>query len=264
MRRRGCCNGLNAFMPGAEGNRRAQWLPPPWRTESVPGISIVIPVLNESERIVLFLESLQRFRRMGAEVVVVDGGSADDTVRLAAGYADFILATRGGRGIQMNAGAATASGRVLLFLHADTELPPGALDAIGRACDDGAVWGRFDVTIEGASRGLGMVAFMMNWRSRWSGIATGDQAIFVAREAFGRAGGFPEIPLMEDLVFSRRMRTISRPVCLRDKVTTSGRRWDKHGLLRTIWMMWRLRMKFHFGASPDDLAREYGYAPREH
>ncbi|MFA6312195.1 MAG: TIGR04283 family arsenosugar biosynthesis glycosyltransferase [Sterolibacterium sp.] len=234
------------------------------RTERIPDISIIIPVLNESRRIVAFLESLQRLRAMGAEVVVVDGGSTDDTVRLAAGYADSVLTGRCGRGVQMNAGAATANGRVLLFLHADTDLPPTAFDAIGRACRNGAVWGRFDVKIEGTSRGLDMVAFMMNWRSRWSGIATGDQAIFVTRGAFDRAGGFPGIPLMEDLVLSRRMRAISRPVCLREKVTTSGRRWDKHGLLRTICTMWWLRLKFHFGASPDDLAQEYGYAPREH
>ena len=164
----------------------------------------------------------------------------------------------------MNAGAANAKGEVMLFLHADTRLLPTALDQIERAVSDGAVWGRFDVRIEGCLLGLDLVAFMMNWRSRLSGIATGDQGIFVTREVFRRVGGFLDIPLMEDIVFSDRMRAIARPACLAEKVATSGRRWEKHGLLRTILMMWWLRLRFYFGASPKDLAREYGYASREH
>ena len=161
----------------------------------------------------------------------------------------------------MNAGAALASGDVLLFLHADTLLPSSALDLVRTVVGSGSCWGRFDVHIEGAIRGLGMVAFMMNWRSRLTGIATGDQAIFVTREAFQRSGGFPAIPLMEDIVFSALMRKEAWPVCLTECVTTSGRRWEKHGLLRTILTMWWLRLRFFFGASPNALARDYGYLP---
>lgn len=229
-----------------------------------PGISIIIPVLNEADGIARLLGPLQDFRARGAEIIVVDGGSTDDTVNCAARLADAVRTAPRGRGKQMNVGAAIAQGRIFLFLHADTRLPSAALDLIEQAVHDGAVWGRFDVRIEGSSRGLGMVAFMMNWRSRLTGIATGDQAIFVSREAFCRVGGFSDIPLMEDLEFSRAMRAIARPACLREKVTTSGRRWDQQGVLRTILMMWRLRWRFYFGASPNDLAREYGYAPRKH
>lgn len=229
---------------------------------SLVPFSIVIPVLNESGGIVRLLEALQHFRAQGAEVVVVDGGSSDGTPVLALPLADRVLAAPCGRGSQMNAGAANARGEVLLFLHADTRLPPSALERIEDAVRKGALWGRFDLRIEGSTRGLRLVAFMMNWRSRLSGIATGDQAIFVTREAFLRVGGFADIPLMEDVVFSGRLRAIARPACLAAKVLTSGRRWEKHGLLRTILMMWRLRLRFYFGASPEDLAREYGYAPR--
>lgn len=228
---------------------------------SVP-FSIVIPVLNESGGITRLLEALQHFRAQGAEVVVVDGGSSDGTPGLAEPLADRVLAAPCGRGSQMNAGAANACGEVLLFLHADTRLPPSALERIEDAVRKGALWGRFDVRIEGSARGLAVVACMMNWRSRLSGIATGDQAIFVTREAFLRVGGFADIPLMEDVVFSGRLRAIARPACLAAKVLTSGRRWEKHGLLRTILLMWRLRLRFYLGARPEDLAREYGYAPR--
>jgi rSAM/selenodomain-associated transferase 2 len=168
-----------------------------------------------------------------------------------------------GRGRQMNAGAAMARGDAFLFLHADTCLPAAALTLVGDAVANGATWGRFDVRIDGSLRGLGLVALMMNWRSRLTGIATGDQAIFVTREAFRRIGGFPDIALMEDIVLSRELRALAWPACLRHKVTTSGRRWERNGLLRTILMMWRLRLRFRFGASPADLAREYGHVPDE-
>ena len=109
---------------------------------------------------------------------------------------------------------------------------------------------------------LPIVAALMNGRSRLTGIATGDQAIFVTRDAFARVGGFPDIPLMEDIAFSSAMRRIARPACLAEKVTTSGRRWEKHGVWRTILTMWWLRLRFWFGVSPQTLAREYGYVPR--
>lgn len=164
----------------------------------------------------------------------------------------------------MNVGAAQARGAILLFLHADTLLPTSALASIVKAIETGARWGRFDVHVTGAISGLGLVAGMMNGRSRLTGIATGDQAIFVTREAFRDLGGFPVIPLMEDIVFSSRMRQVARPACLKEKVTTSGRRWEKHGLLRTILMMWWLRLRFYCGANPNELAREYGYVVPEH
>lgn len=230
---------------------------------NTPSLSIVIPVLNEASGIVQVLERLQGFRRQGAEVIVVDGGSSDGTAEHASSLADCVTTSLRGRGRQMNVGAARAKGEVLLFLHADTLLPPSAPTLIREAIGNNACWGRFDVRIEGSISGLGMVAFMMNWRSRLTDIATGDQAIFVTREAFRKRGGFPVIPLMEDIVFSSWMRQESRPACLTEKVTTSGRRWEKHGLLRTILMMWWLRIRFYFGASPNDLAREYGYVPHE-
>lgn len=229
---------------------------------SPPSLSIIIPVLNESATIVHALDALQDCRRRGVELIVVDGGSTDRTRELAAAQADLLVSAPSGRGCQMNAGAVTAQGKVLLFLHADTELPPTALQRIHEAIAKGAIWGRFDVRISGRHPGLWLVGFMMNWRSRFSGIATGDQGIFVTRDAFHQVGGFPDIPLMEDIVFSDRLRAIARPACIGDKVHTSGRRWEKHGLLNTIVMMWRLRLRFHYGADPQELAREYGYAPR--
>ena len=177
---------------------------------NTPTLSIIIPTLNEASGIIQVLENLQEFRRQGAEVIVVDGGSSDRTAELALSLADRVTSSQRGRGLQLNAGADKAAGNVLLFLHADTILPPSALALIREAVSKGASWGRFDVHIEGSIPGLGMVAFMMNWRSRLTGIATGDQAIFVTREAFKRLGGFPAIPLMEDIVFSSSMREADR------------------------------------------------------
>jgi rSAM/selenodomain-associated transferase 2 len=226
-------------------------------------LSIVVPVLDEAAGIAAALAPLQRLRQAGVEVLVVDGGSRDATLEVATPLADLVLVAPRGRGSQMNAGAARARGATLLFLHADTRLPAGAVDAVAAAIAAGACWGRFDVAIEGRLAGLGMVATMMNLRSRLTGIATGDQAIFVTRVAFEQVGGFPDLPLMEDIALSTRLKRIARPACLRQRVVTSGRRWEKHGLWRTILAMWRLRLRFFFGADPQALAREYGYAPRQ-
>ena len=216
-------------------------------------LSIVVPVLNEAAAIAGALEALAPLRAGGHEVIVVDGGSEDATAALAAPLADFVIVAPRGRARQMNAGAAAAKGDVLLFLHADTRLPSGADAAVAGAMAS-SDWGRFDVAIDGGAMGLGVVAFFMNWRSRLTGIATGDQAIFVRRTAFR---GFPEIPLMEDIAFSRAMRRRSPPACLRQVAVTSGRRWVRNGVVRMVLLMWRLRLAYWLGASPDELARRY-------
>jgi rSAM/selenodomain-associated transferase 2 len=225
-------------------------------------LSIIIPVLDEAALIGDALEALASLRLAGVEVIVVDGGSRDRTVAIAAPHIDRMVAAPPGRAIQMNAGAALARGDILLFLHADTRLATGAERAVlDGLAQSGRVWGRFDVKIEGTSRFLIIVAAMMNLRSRLTGIATGDHAIFVLRDTFVRAGGFPEIPLMEDVALSRRLKSISRPLSLGTRVTTSARRWEKHGIFRTILLMWRLRLAYFLGAEPGKLARRYGYVP---
>ena len=221
-------------------------------------ISIIVPTLNEAQRMAAALAALAPLRRRGHEVIVVDGGSSDDTQALAQGAADRVVSAQRGRAIQMNAGAAIARGEVLLFLHADTHLPENAdarileeLTASRRA------WGRFDARIEGESRLLPAIAFFMNLRSRATGIATGDQAMFVRRDAFERVGGFLPLELMEDVALSRSLKRVSRPICLADRVVTSGRRWDRCGVLRTVLLMAWLRLQFFFGAEPARLARLY-------
>lgn len=210
------------------------------------------------------LEALADARNCGVEVIVADGGSADETVKRTNGLCDQVIAAPRGRASQMNAGAAAASGDILLFLHADTRLPAGGLEVVmARMADEGVRWGRFDATIESTAQMLNVVAAMINFRSRWTGIATGDQAIFVRRDLFMAVGGYPDIPLMEDIALSKTLKSLGPPLCLREKVITSGRRWEKHGIWRTIWTMWRLRAAYFFGADPVKLARQYGYRPRE-
>ncbi len=221
-------------------------------------LSVIVPVLHEAASIVGTLRTLQALRARGHEVIVVDGGSADGTAALAAPFADRVLEAPPGRAVQMNCGAAAACGDVLLFLHADTRLPADADHLVREAvAGEKHCWGRFDVRIEGRSPLLAVVAFFMNWRSRLTGIATGDQAVFATRAAFSRAGGFPAIALMEDVDFSKRMKRLSAPACLSAKAHTSGRRWERHGIIRTILLMWRLRLAYFFGARPEELARRY-------
>jgi rSAM/selenodomain-associated transferase 2 len=217
-----------------------------------------MPALDEQDGIVRALEDLAPARASGAELIVVDGGSRDATRELALPLADRILETLPGRARQMNAGAVLARAPLLLFLHADTRLPARAVERVVDALEGRRCWGRFDVRIEGGSALLPVVAAGMNLRSRLTGIATGDQAMFVRRDAFERAGGFPDIPLMEDVALSRQLRRLSPPACLRERVTTSGRRWDRAGTFRTIVLMWRLRLAFALGADPRALARRYG------
>ena len=216
-------------------------------------LSVVIPTLNEAMHIQPALQALAPLRRRGHEVIVADAGSVDGTAQLAAGLCDRVVASARGRAVQMNAGARHAGGDALLFLHADTRLPFNAERAIAQALRH-CLWGRFDVEIESRRRLLKLVGCAMNLRSRLSGIATGDQAIFVRRDAFA---GFPEIALMEDVAFSRLMKARGAPACLRERVTTSGRRWEARGVLRTIVLMWRLRLLYCLGVRPDRLARLY-------
>jgi rSAM/selenodomain-associated transferase 2/rSAM/selenodomain-associated transferase 1 len=222
-----------------------------------PALSIVVPTLDEADAVVGTLTTLAPLRQSGCEVIVVDGGSRDATRSLAAPLVDRIVVAPRGRAAQMNAGARVARGDALVFLHADTRLPPDAPDRIAAALR-GSQWGRFDVRIEGRSALLPIVARSMNLRSRVTGMATGDQAMFVRRATFEAVGGFPDIALMEDIELSRRLRRAAgRPACIGAPVVTSGRRWDTHGAWRTIVQMWRLRFAYWRGVAPDALARRY-------
>jgi len=216
-------------------------------------LSVVVPALNEAAGIAGCLDALAPLRARGHEVIVADGGSTDGTPQIAAPLADRVIAARHGRAVQMNAGAAVAAGDALVFLHADTRLPPGA-DRLVREALGAHAWGRFDVAIDSDDPRLAVIAFFINRRSRLTGIATGDQAIFVRREAFP---GFPPIALMEDVAFSRSMKQVSPPACLAARVTTSARRWERRGVARTVLLMWRLRYDYWRGADPDELARRY-------
>ena len=220
-------------------------------------LSIVMPVLNEASTLAATLQSLAPLRSRGHELIVVDGGSHDGTVAMAAAAADRVLIAARGRASQMNAGAEQAQGDVLLFLHADTLLPDGADALVLSAIAGSARWGRFDVRIEGRAASLAMIGACMNFRSRHSGIATGDQAIFVETALFRQLGGYAELPLMEDIELSRRLRAHDAPACLRERVLTSGRRWEARGVWRTVFLMWRLRWRYWRGEAPEVLAAAY-------
>lgn len=221
-------------------------------------VSIIIPALNESSRLETTLAALQGMREAGHEAILVDGGSGDATREIAAPRVDHVLLGPRGRARQMNAGARKARGDILLFLHADTILPPDSIAAfLEEFPSSGRSWGRFDVRLSGRGPLLRLTAHLMNLRSRLTGIATGDQAIFVQREAFEAIGGFPEIPLMEDIAISRALRRLSGPLCIRRPIVTSSRRWEERGVWRTILLMWRLRLAYFLGADPRRLARSY-------
>ena len=222
-----------------------------------PALSIVMPALNEAAGIEATLQALQELRARGVELVLADGGSSDATPALARPFVDAVVDAPRGRALQMNAGSARARADALLFLHADTRLPPLGDVLVLQALAGAACWGRFDVRIEGRPWMLRVVAALMNLRSRASGIATGDQAIFVTREAFERVGGFPVQPLMEDIEISRRLKRLGRPACLGARVCTSGRRWEQRGVWRTIVLMWRLRWRYWRGESAAQLAQAY-------
>ena len=221
-------------------------------------ISIVIPVLNEESQIVSCLERLQPMRFLGHEVIVVDGGSTDATRALAAPLCDRLLRSRPGRAAQMNLGARFAGSDVVLFLHADSQLPEDAEQAIAEALADRKPgWGWFDVRLSGRAPVYRLIAAFMNLRARLTAVCTGDQALFVSAELFHLAGGFPGIPLMEDIAISKKLRQLARPRPLAQKVSSSSRRWERDGVARTILQMWRLRLLYFFGAMPEKLAARY-------
>ena len=218
--------------------------------------SIVIPSLNEEKSIVNCLTSLQVYRNE-CEIIVSDGGSSDNTKSLAHLLADKVIDAQRGRAFQMNAGACEAFGEILIFLHADTFLPPNALQLIRQSINQKKRWGRFDIQLDGRHPLLKTVAWFMNWRSRLSGIATGDQVIFIEKSLFFDIGQYPEIPLMEDIALCKKLKTVFRPVCLKDRVISSSRRWEQFGVIKTILLMWSLRLWYFLGTSPNTLAYLY-------
>ena len=221
-------------------------------------LAIIVPMLNEIQTLPALLEHLRHWQQRGAEVLLVDGGSQDRSGETARALGFPVLDAPRGRAWQMNAGARASRAANLLFLHADTRLPADADQRVLAALSRSELaWGRFDVQIEGRSRLLPLVAWLMNRRSRLTGIATGDQALFMTRQLFEQVGGFPEQPLMEDIEISKRLKGISAPFCLRQRVTTSGRRWDQYGSWRTIMLMWQLRWAYWRGTPAGQLAERY-------
>ncbi|MCK4587008.1 MAG: TIGR04283 family arsenosugar biosynthesis glycosyltransferase [Gammaproteobacteria bacterium] len=229
-------------------------------------ISVIIPVLNEETAIRKMLPEMQWIRESGHELIVVDGGSTDDSFALARNFSDAVIVSTQGRAVQMNAGAKIATGDVLLFLHIDTILPTDSLSKIltsvnwGNTQNNSQVekaWGRFDVRLSGSHFMFRIIELLMNWRSRMTGIATGDQAIFVSKELFEHIGGYKEIPLMEDIEISRRLKKISKPVCIQERVIASSRRWEVSGIYRTVFLMWRLRLSYWLGVDPVRLVKQY-------
>lgn len=231
-----------------------------------PLLSVVVPVLNERPMLAKVLPRLRRWQTAYPDIswLFVDGGSRDGSQQYLREHGVQCLVSEPGRARQMNAGARVARGRYLLFLHVDTQLNRPAIDALLAVCRDGRVqWGRFDVRLEGRPRLLPVIATLMNLRSRLTGIATGDMGIFVQRGVFAEQGGYPPQPLMEDIELSRRLRARSRPRCLPQTIVSSGRRWEQHGCLRTILLMWWLRLQYFVGVPAERLSRSYYPDQRE-
>lgn len=223
-----------------------------------PRLSVIIPTLDEGACIDALLIDISPLRDAGHEIIVVDGGSGDDTVARARPHIDRLIHAEPGRAVQLNAGAGAALGDVLWFVHADTRVPHEAISALQAALADGKRWGRFDVRLSGTDWRLRIIERLMNLRSCLTGIATGDQGIFVERMLFETVGRFPSIPLMEDIALSRQLRGHALPACIRKpRLQTSSRRWETRGVGRTVLLMWRLRLMYACGATPEDLARLY-------
>ena len=221
-------------------------------------LSVIIPALNEAGCIRELCTALQPLRRHGHEVILVDGGSDDQTLALGKPLVDIVLSSARGRALQMQAGAAAANGMILWFLHADIGVPDNPDQLILEALENGRKdWGRFDVSLSDRHIVLRTVAYLMNLRSCISAIATGDQGIFVRRSLYEQIGGIPALPLMEDIALSRALKKHGRPACIRQRLVTSARRWQKHGITRTILTMWVLRFAYFIGISPLHLAKYY-------
>ena len=219
-------------------------------------ISIIIPTLNEEAAIKNLLQQLQVYRQHGHEVIVVDGGSNDETISISKPLSDKVISSNAGRALQMNNGAALAKNEILWFLHADTLIPDTAIESIQKALNK-SDWGRFNIKLSGSHFLFRVIETMINLRSCLVGVATGDQGIFVKRETFNSVGGYLEIPLMEDVALSKMLKKLTKPVCIKETLTTSSRRWENNGILKTILLMWRLRLLFWLGVSPTKLSSQY-------
>jgi rSAM/selenodomain-associated transferase 2 len=220
-----------------------------------------MPVLNEAgvqaAEFEQCLQRLQQYRDSGHELIIIDGGSDDDSFEIAQRYADRTIQCNRGRAIQMNAGARQTDADILLFLHADTQLPVNAIEAVTRTINEGHYWGRFNVRLADGHFLFRIIERLMNLRSCITGVATGDQVMFVRREIFETVGGYPRQPLMEDIELSKRLRGLGWPACLRQKVIISSRRWREFGIVRIVLLMWRLRLAYFLGVSAEHLAKQY-------
>jgi rSAM/selenodomain-associated transferase 2 len=221
-------------------------------------ISIVVPVLDDAPALRRLLDDLDAIPGMSAQRIVVDGGSGDGSYALAQRRADVVLRAARGRARQLAAGIAVADRDWIWMLHADARIDASAWHALTRAiATDNTRWGRFDVRLDGSHPAFRMIEAMMNLRSRWTGICTGDQGIFVRRDLLELIEGIPDQPLMEDIELTKRLRRHARPVCLDAALGVSSRRWQQRGIVATVLLMWRLRLQYFFGASPETLVRAY-------
>ena len=220
-------------------------------------LSIIIPVFNEAKKIAATLNKLQSYRQQGHEIIVVDGGSQDNTIDCIDRMSDKLLISKAGRAMQMNIGAEQADGEVLVFIHADTQLPDGADTLIINAIARDEKWGRFNVRLSGNHVLFRFIETLMNVRSCLTSIATGDQVIFVQTKLFKKVDGYPEIKLMEDIALSKRLKVISKPICIKKSVITSSRKWENEGILKTVLLMWKLRLLYFVGVSPEKLFSQY-------
>lgn len=220
-------------------------------------ISIIIPCLNEQAHIKQTLKPLQAMRQRGHQIILCDAHSDDKTQTLARPWVDNLITSPAGRAQQMNAAAKLAEHDVLWFLHADTLVPDNADELILDCFINEHIWGRFNVRLSSHKFRFRIIETFINLRSCLSGIATGDQGIFVNKNIFQQLNGYQNIPLMEDIHLSKRLKKISRPSCISTTIITSSRRWEEHGTTKTIILMWRLRLAYFLGVQPEKLAQAY-------